>query len=66
MIDKVWPKTRFRRGTKGDRVPPVGLCWKQGSQVGDLWCSLTNDDRKDGMTTGTENTLYYGMTDGMA
>ena len=25
MIDKVWPKTHFRRGTKGDREPPVGL-----------------------------------------
>ena len=33
MIGKVWERTHFRRGTKGDREPPVGLRWKQWSLV---------------------------------
>ena len=36
MNDKVWPKTHFRRGTKGDREPPMSLRWNQWSLVGFL------------------------------
>ena len=46
MIDKVWAKPHFRRGTKGDRAPPVGLHWKQWSLVGGPGCDQTYDDRK--------------------
>ena len=46
MIDKMWAYLHFRSRTKGDREPPVGLRWKQWSQVRDLECNLTNDDWK--------------------
>ena len=40
MIDKVWPKTHFRCGTKRDREPPVGLHWYQWSLVGVLGVTM--------------------------
>ena len=49
MIGKVWERTHFRRGTKGDREPPVGLRWKQWSLVRGPGCECdhitSHDDR---------------------
>ena len=46
MIDKVWAKPRFRRGTKGDREHLGGLRWKQWSLVGGPGHNQTYEDCK--------------------
>ena len=46
MIDKVWPKTHFRRGTKGDRDLRWDSAGNSGGLSGVLGVTRAYDDRK--------------------
>ena len=45
MSDKVWPKTHFRRGTKGDQGPSRDSAGNNGVLSGVPGCDHDNDDQ---------------------
>ena len=45
MSDKVWPKTHFRRGTKGDQGPPRDSDGNSGVLSGVPGCDHDYDDQ---------------------